>query len=231
MLSKLDGMESQDTLEDDVFSSTAKAERVKTVRYLTGATQLELANAAGISIATIRSWESGYHGGLTRHGAVKLLKGLESFHVVCSVNWLLSGAGTRPSTLDTLHQEVQLPKIPKEQLENELKNLSRCLAPTLSLIVPDDAMLPLYASGDCVLGPILSQKEALGLAAGTCCIVETEKYGLLVKTLIELNEHTITLVNSNLSAKKSDALLTQIKWLRIAPVTWHRKPIPMREGL
>lgn len=206
-----------------------RGERLKEVRAMARLKQVELAEAADLSVATIRLWETGKHGGLTRKGAAKVARALISFHINCSVDWLLGISEESPQMIeDPLSGKKITLNSALEKLESELNYFLSLHTPALYVTIQDEAMLPMHSKGDYVAGPEFLEMKDLALLQGEICIIETPQHGTLVRVVADIFADTITLIALNPSTATQNKFLSQIKWSKIAPVVWIRKSIPKR---
>jgi transcriptional regulator with XRE-family HTH domain len=82
----------------DELTKRERGERLKKLRSLSGYTSIGLAEAAGVSRASVSYWENGStNTGLTENGAEKIVKAVQLKNVRCSIEWLLYGLGSPPS--------------------------------------------------------------------------------------------------------------------------------------
>lgn len=209
---------------DNVISSIkdAATTRVKTLRLMTGFNRAEFSKHFEISQNTIQAWEQGKTK-LTEKGAKRLITAAKAVGVMCSIEWLLDGAGPAPFYFEE--------KSTSEHNENSTFNLDlsgeildvesfRLNNPgSIVYCANDNSMLPFYAAGDYVGGrQYQGNYPALN---GINCIVSCKEMGTFIRKLI-YNKNSFFLIATNLNSESNNLLIDNMKIDFLAPVIWHR---------
>ena len=148
----------------------ARAERLKRVRLMGGLSRREMCtNDSGLHPDTYKGWETARFGGLTERGAEKVVKRLGVSGVTVSVDWLLYGIGNAP------FEDLSCQSVSKATLSDQDRQIAKELLVfkeqenAVDMLIPDNAMAPLYLEGDVVAGLKCGQLQN---AIGHECIVQ-----------------------------------------------------------
>jgi transcriptional regulator with XRE-family HTH domain len=138
------------TMKDSVL--VARGLRLKLLRELADLTRDELAAIAKVSSASMSYWENATHSGLSHKGAERIVAAVSQRGIICSVEWLLLGSGSRPrrgdlrspktdvtDTLATVHAAVlaaqQQMAQARIQAEKALDEADRVIAMVLAGLI------------------------------------------------------------------------------------------------
>lgn len=220
-----------DKVEQEVFSpeAEARAERVKNLRKALGRlSRTKFANRLKIPRGTLQNWEEMRFGGLSEKGAKRLVKGLQSIGIGCTVAWLMHGVGDAPAILNSINNllyDSQELTHEEDIIAQELKIFHQLNPNAVDTIITDESMLPCFKLGDHVAGRRYFEKD-IEEAIGQPCIVQTTdpNTGTLVRLVEPGNRkglYTLTCTNSSTQGEK--ATLHDIKLFSAAPILWIRR--------
>lgn len=215
-----------------------RAKRLKVVRQMTGLTRQAFASKYGISFSNFQNWEGPRYGGLTEHGAEKVLAGCHAEGVEATLEWLMHGIEPGPHITEKFYRKnnLALPKnevvIQSENTELELITNELLLfkrnyqQQVLDMMVNDDGMYPQYKIGDYVAGRIFSGKNLMKLL-NLDCIIRLMDDTLVFRNLRHGSSETrFNLVCSNINTSVKKPVLYDVAIVSAAPVTWVRKKSP-----
>lgn len=218
-------MEKELTETNGQVRALTRASRLRRLRNLANLSRKELCQKSGININTLIGWEVGRHGGLTKAGARKFLDSIRAEGVICSEEWLLEGCNIEPYIIPAgpLFTDID-PESQLQQILEEIALLKTHHPDSVSIIIEDDSMMPIFKKTDLVCGRVVAF-ENIKPYLGECCIVLTENGSQMLRTItLGEDENTLSLLASNLSAESLQPLMLQnIKPIYVAPVIWHRK--------
>lgn len=211
-------------------------ERAKRVYYLRKSvlklSRAKFAEKHKIPSGSLQNWEDVRYGGLTEHGARKLIKAFKAEGIDCDINWLLYGRGDEP-VIQTLGGNLTLPdssnysltekNTPDEiALAEELKTFYRFHQNAVDTIIADDGLAPFFQAGYHVAGEKLFHQD-IARAIGMACIIQTQDGKLLVRQLEKAEQAGCY----NLSCTNPKSRLTNLENIKLfsaAPIIWIRKP-------
>lgn len=205
-------------------SPLARGERLRQARKLARLTLKAMSETGDINFNTLCGWEIGRHSGLTVKGAKKVVDCLAREGIDCALNWLLHGIGDPPSTRITHMISPALNEM-TEFLPKQIEVFQLQYPDFLSVILPDNTMLPHYAKGDFVAGkPLPIQK--LKLANGKVIIAKLANDEVLVRQLIiDTATGTCSLMASN--ASLGNPLLFDVRIREWSVILCHLKYDPI----
>src|SRR5437879_3432321 len=118
-------------------------DRLKRARLLAGiTTRREFAQRHGVSVNTLQSWEQG-KSALTVKGAQRLVTAFKKEGWLCSVEWLLKGAGLPPRHFDTGHSFLNEDLMQEEErIYKEIQFFKQNNSNAIVLTISDNAMEP-----------------------------------------------------------------------------------------
>ena len=132
-----------------VDSIKSRGARAKKLRNMANLTRKEMAEEGSININSLKNWEVGLAGGLSEKGALKIIRRVSQFGILCSLEWLMHGVGPTP----TIASPASLPV--KEEadrhLETEIKFLESSKNNFIHKISEDTQQTP-FKTGDLVAG-------------------------------------------------------------------------------
>ena len=73
-----------------------RAYRLKQLRMLSHLSRDKIKDRYGVPSGTIQNWENGRSNGLTKKGAVTMIKVFQAEGILCDFNWLYYGVGLQP---------------------------------------------------------------------------------------------------------------------------------------
>ncbi|MDR2267889.1 MAG: helix-turn-helix transcriptional regulator [Holosporaceae bacterium] len=208
-----------------------KGRRLRMVRALTGLSRQELYEKIGIATSTMDTWESG-RVELTEKSAERICLALRKVGIYCACEWLLTGAGIPPRTMDDVEKFVFLSnglsasndQLAIGKVSNKIppfidNDMGRELSFFLSLhensffhLVEEDSHGFRYRRGDCVAG-IETDIETL---VGKIIIAQLPNEETVLCKLIKTSENgsEVLLGKNNLRKKLKIAKAAQILWHR-----------------
>lgn len=190
---------------------------------LSGLTRKSFSKVAGLSVATLRSWEEpgiGRHG-ITAKGVSRLVNALNTLDVFCSIEWIMlgEGAGPRLLTASCIAPSSHTPHWSEEEsILRDLQSFKANNSEAVLLLVSDSEMAPWFVKGEYVGGSKKIGAEIHGMV-GYDCIVETGS-GLLLRRLGQhIADNTYVLFALNPDAAQASI---QASVLSAAEVVWRR---------
>lgn len=198
-------------------SPEERAVRLQKVRILAQLSRRELCEKSELNPSTYKGWEQARFGGLSQKGAEKIIAGLLSVGVVCSLDWLLNCTGSPPYFLN---ENLTL-KSPVDNILTELMDFEKAYDGGVFLRIKDDNMHPMYEIGDWVAG-IKATKNNIDSAINKNCIVKIKNGLSTVRYLRKSNkENHFYLLSSNLDSENPMGIETEIDFA--APILRHYK--------
>lgn len=216
-------------------SARSRGQRLKRLRNLANLPRKIIAEHYDININTLKGWEIGRHGGLTKKGAQHFLQLLSQHGVKCELEWLLFGTGA-PPTVHEIFSAASSTAEPNDdayfipdsepQCAHELA-LFQQQAPTLHFRVSDDAMAPKYQCGDYVAGIKRHDSHPLQVLH-LDCIVETTTGEILLRHVRDyVPPLHYTLLALNPYSTVAQPTRYEVPLRSAAPVIWHRRRDPV----
>jgi DNA-binding transcriptional regulator YiaG len=219
---------------DPKSTKNARARRVESVRGLTRLSRNDFAKKCGIPSGSFQNWETPRFGGLTEKAARRITTAIKSFGVHCSIEWLMFGIDPGPITDERLYLDGEL--IIKEprasylteddqttHIAEEVLLFRKHHASSLDYLVSNDAMEPIYKSGDYTAGPAYFNDQ-IDSCIDLDCIIKTKDGEIMLRTLkkgTQDQRYTLTCRNPNTAVENS--ILYDIALLSVAPVIWVRR--------
>lgn len=200
-----------------------RGKRACAIRKMLRFSREDLERRHGLPASTLRNWESARHGGMVESSARRLIPIFQKEGVTCRLEWLLYGIGDPPPGLD-MPLTASLTS-PKDRFIAQVLELFRQHYPNaMDAIVPDDAMLPLLARGDIVVGVRYLGAE-ISKALEQLCIVQTNEGEVLVR-MVHAGDgagvYHLSCINSQTSAARPAP--NNVKLFSAAPlIFWIRK--------
>lgn len=205
-------------------------DRLKVARNLLGLTRKEFGEHSGISVNTLRAWETGTNP-ISHRAAKKISEGFEKCGLQCPSEWILAGSGLAPREFNSLskHNNSLTIEVPAHSWDEELAifkeiQFFESLNPNAIVIaVSEDSMQPFYSIGEYV-GGIRTHNEELALLLGENCIITTLEGHVFVRKLQKgsKNDH-FTCYALNPNSTTEEPILYNIKLSYAAKIIWHRK--------
>lgn len=218
------------TIKKSINLNNERGERIKYIRKeLLSLSRNELTRRFNIPTGTIQNWEDARHGGLTEKGAIKFTEILASIGIKCEVEWLMYGLGKQPlqrheikSQISTINEKVSNKSI-IDQISDELSLFYMHSPFSIDMIVPDDAMEPMFLRGDVIAGKRTTSGEIKQLIKQICIFQTFTGLVLARKIMPGKREGYYDLIAIN-----RDSALTDIDYfdeliITAAPVQWIRR--------
>jgi transcriptional regulator with XRE-family HTH domain len=204
-------------------SPEMRALRLKRVRNLANLSRDQMCDDGEIKRNTLIGWECARFGGLTSHGAIKVLARITRERVHCTLEWLLDGIGPEPS-VNPLMQSDQLSEVSDEDvIGSELAFFMVRNLNAVHVIVKDEEMLPSFHVTDYVAGTKRMGKDIQHII-GRDCIVQLEDGRVLLRNVREGSyPDTYTLICTNPSITTKNSVIPNVRLVYAAPVIWHRR--------
>ncbi|NKB46607.1 MAG: hypothetical protein GKR77_02360 [Legionellales bacterium] len=213
--------------EHDLASPSARAKRLKRLRQLANLSRQDLEKNYGIKYPTLKSWELGNYGGLTRKGAAKLLSIFAQHHVECHLEWLLYGKGAEPSLISSItvleHDAACSSEAEKELqwIQQELQCFRQHYQHSMVMHVNDDNMTPYFTQGEYIAGVKYYDVVAEQIL-GRACIVETVDGETLFRVVQKgQSKNKYNLVHYNLAS--INPVLYNQELISVTPIIWRRQ--------
>lgn len=201
--------------------------RLIQLRKLTGMNRRSFARKYGFSESTLRSWEKGLQTGLPSKSAEIVINAFHNECVECSLQWLMTGKGDKPSR--SVNQNIKKGKIkesPEEAFETVDKEVDffKKIHPEAQIYaVNDDSMLPNYKQQDVVAG-IRHYNSDIPKLIDKVCIVELETGAKLLRLIRSSTiPHRYNLYSLNPHTRVEKPFLYDIQISSAAPIIWIRR--------
>lgn len=223
----------------------SSARRIKSIRMFLGMSRKKFESITGISMGTVRAWESGQNP-LTLKGAERLEKTLQSYDINCKREWLLHGYGESPFIHSIQKNDLKTPMIPVKNPRNinnniisndflkenetvlkEVEFFKQVNTNSITLMVSDDGMEPFYCIGDFIGGNKFNTN--LDRFIGLNCIVQTKDGYVLCRRLGKnhlTNQYNLFCVNSMTKIMEPTIYNVDIQF--VAEIIFHRKKSTIR---
>lgn len=206
------------TTIDNPSSPEARGKRIRFIReHLISLTREEFCRDSNITAQSLKGWELGWGGGLSKQGAIKIIERAKELNSYCSESWLMHGIGRSASiiTKDLDIQDSDESHIAKELL------LFRELPNSIDTVIKDDGMIPFFYPGNYVGGIIVNNIEN---AIGKECIIIADNNEMFVRILKHGDEpalYDMVCLNESPYLVKKEIKNTAIKCA--APIIWIRR--------
>ena len=211
-------------ISDDQRVSAGR--RIKMARTLAGISRKDLDDKYGISIHTLQSWELGRNP-LTEKTASKLVEIFHNGGVSCSIQWLLEGLGKSPSLLDsefapypTINKDIAPLFAQENTIQKEIDFFKANNPNAVVIMVSDDAMEPVYSTGDFVGGIQYRDPLKINECIGHDCIIEIGDGTFFRRLMQRKNGYSLVCVNAQTEIDEPVIFAKNI--LAATPIIWHR---------
>lgn len=216
---------------------THSGERLRRARILAGiSTRREFEKKYRVSANTLQGWEQGKNP-LSKKGAKRIIEALKIEGLICSLEWLMHGAGVPPrpfemsimetsseTDLENLFSQLNLQE--EQAIYQELQTFKSHNPNPIIITISDDAMAPLYRVGDYVGGVRLSKPEDIQQHIGEPCIVELADHTILPRVIhADAESGLYTLSSINFQSKAAPLNIFNARIISAAPIVWHRRKL------
>lgn len=206
-------------------TNTSINSRIKLIRSQLGYSRRIFSEKFGISAATLQAWEDGINE-ISPKSIDRYISCLNKEGISVTHEWLMTGKGAHPELIPLTNKKISLKTesfFEDEIILKEVDFFERINKNPVIVLVPDDAMHPLYSVGDYVGGNFVTGKEANNFI-GLNCIIIVEDGTLYIRKLKQGHtENSFNLIGTNLDSCLPDAFMTGCKVISIAEIVWHRK--------
>ncbi len=200
-----------------------KGKRVKLLCSMANMTRRQLAKFTGIGYTTLQYWEEGTASGLSEKGAVKLIDTFNKLGVVCSLQWLLEGAGAPPAFADDKGQASNSLEIDKA-VQAEIAFFEQTNTNSTTLQMTDDSMSPLFELGD-IVGGVKQYGDTIKQLSYKPCIIETNDGNKTCRILIYSPlKGEYASVCHNIKTDSQPIYHAKLDIKSAAQIVWIRKP-------
>jgi len=216
---------------------THSGDRLRRARILAGiATRREFEKKYHISANTLQGWEQGKNP-LSKKGAKRIIEALKSEGLICSIEWLMEGAGMPPRPFEMLNANLSLEQDLQKTLTDidlseetaiyqELQTFKKHNPNPIIITVSDDGMEPHYRTGDYVGGTRLFTAESIAPYLGQVCIVELSDHTILPRHIHPGRKpNTYTLSCTNHQSRGTSLNIFDTTIISAAPILWHRRKL------
>ena len=221
-------------IQPNFINTEAKAKRLKSARALTGLSRRQIEQLYNISENTFRLWEnpSSIGKGLSEKGAARVADMLKKAGIICTIEWLLYGAGDGPKAHSDILNNVVTPlenifNVPEvkwsdEIILEEIEAFRRLNPDPIAIRVNDDSMEPYLQQGDYVAG---NRKYGHDMEkyVGLICIIETADCTQICRRLDKDKNNTFILSCLNHNTRVDQPVVYGVKCHSVAQVVWIRK--------
>lgn len=211
-----------DLTKYDVLNSTPelKARRLKSARLMTGLSAEHFSKQCELSASTLRGWERPHsRQGLTIKGAQLLSQGFNKLGVKCDSTWLLYGVGDGPKLIRT--NEINSGNNFEANIMKEACLFEKINKNSITLLLPDDSMLPTYKCND-VVGGIKSNFFNTLINQNAIVKIKNDKR-IFVRTIIQSkfsDRFDLMCLNFNYPFENNFIKSVDIEFA--AKIIWHR---------
>jgi transcriptional regulator with XRE-family HTH domain len=221
------------TVIDDKSTPEARAERVKRLRNLANLSRKQMCEGSDININTLKGWEIARYGGLPRDGAEKIVIRVAREGVIATTDWLLYEIGTGPHLITNLHHAQQTahsapPDLQQDDealITEELLLFRKHFKSTVSLLIADYAMEPIYKPREWVAG-VKFYQEQMPRLIGQDCIVQLKNGRILLRNLQQgSKDGCYNLVSNNPQTTSQEAIIENVQPNYAAPVMRHYRKL------
>lgn len=202
------------------------AQRLKYIRALLRLTRAYLHKHYGLPEVTLKSWENGT-AKLTPTGAQRCVEIYRNEGLILSEDWILEGVGLDPKSTITVSDYFSTPSNTIISVEDDEVAMLRDAnafkeshSNAVVMLVPNDAMLPLFSPGDYVGGKLRTGR-AITDAIDKVCIVYLKSGEKLVRRVLQQGVH-YNLTTLNPMARGVEPILANVEIESVAPIIWHR---------
>jgi transcriptional regulator with XRE-family HTH domain len=214
---------------------THSGDRLRRARILAGiSTRREFEKKYQISANTLQGWEQGKNP-LSKKGAKRIIEALKIEGLICSLEWLMSGAGVPPRPFEMTHNTfapadmenffAQLSLHEEQAIYQELQTFKTHNPNAIIITISDDTMEPQFHADDYVGGIRFSKPEDIAQYVGQACIVELADHTILPRYLHADETGNYTLSCTNFQSKNPPLNIFNARILSAAPILWHRKKL------
>ncbi|GAB4392678.1 MAG: helix-turn-helix transcriptional regulator [Gammaproteobacteria bacterium] len=207
-------------------------QRLKYIREeLLKLSRVKIFDKYGLSADTLAAWENGKLK-LSEKGLERCIKIYNAENLIVTREWLLTGKGLSPKFSLELNRyfktnPTEKPNQPFDDTMLMVKEIDffQSLAPhSVTALVPNDDMLPLYAAGDHVGGRLRYAKE-IATCIGKDCIVKTQDGATYIRRIAKNTKaqgYNLVCLNPAWNGNP-EPVLFNVKLEAAAPIIWHRR--------
>lgn len=218
-------------MSDDQSSPLERGKRLKLLRSMTGLSKKEFCKKYKISSTSLHYWENAASNGISKKGALKVVKNLHMDGVHCTIAWLSHGLGIHPQFIDVRYAENITVSDDQEALNisdikiihYEIERFRQLNSGAIAFAIVDDGMDPFYRINDYVGGK--RQLTNFNRFIDQDCIIETEDKQLFCRRFAAGNLagfYNLYCVNPKTSVYPP--ILYNVKIISVVPITrlWRR---------
>ena len=209
--------------------------RLQFLRFLTKYSRKDFAERINTPLNTLKRWEIAHETGLPQAQAKRLIMIFQEHHIVCSLDWLMTGKGEipvihkdfSPTTKEELLEKIKArpeQASEKSRMKAERDFFCQMNPNAVYMFVEDDAMEPFYCENDIVAGECHYANSRMSVV-GKVCIIELlsgDRVLRYVSKKYQKNKTTfydLICLNTDLT-DPVNYYAVEIK--SAAPVVWHR---------
>lgn len=220
-------------MSNDTLAKKTPGERLKYIREnLLKLSRADVFTKYGMSPDTLAAWENGKIQ-VSEKGIEKCIKIYTAENLIVSREWLLTGEGLAPNFSFDLNRYFKtLPnQIPGEKIDDNINLIKeidffRSLSSnSVTGLVPNNDMLPLYSQGDYV-GGRLRYAENIKDCIGKDCIIMTKDGAMYIRRIMKSHNnlgYNLVCINPEWHGNQ-EPVLYNIEIECAAPIIWHRRP-------
>lgn len=224
--------------EDPRSNKEARARRLESLRGLTRLSRQDFAKKCGVKPGSFQNWEGPRFGGLTEKAAKKILRGIKSLGIHCTLEWLMYGIGPGPQIDERLYLgdstlNVKEPSAIYVCSNEEIQRIAKELLlfrqhypDTIDFVVADDGMEPCYKIGEYVAGKLCHHNDIETLV-GLDCVIKNIDGDIILRNLKKgSTQGRYTLVCTNPRTTVEKPTLYDVELIAAAPIMWIRRRDP-----
>lgn len=201
------------------------AKRIKVARVLSGLSRKQLCDKYNLNEHTYQSWEQAKVN-FSKHNADRLSDLFRKENVICTAEWLLTGLGVQPTNMleyqkNDEAQNNQLNSF--EIIEKEVSTFEQLNKDSITCVIIDDALAPIFKPHDRV-GGIITNEEDYNLFFNQPCIVRLPDERVFVRIFTPGNqERKYNLWSSNQQTTAKEPIISNTNVSLVAPIAWWRR--------
>lgn len=208
----------------DSSSPSEKAERVKRIRNLANLSREQFCNQGTVNPFTLKGWELGRHGGVSKAGASRIVDRVAKEGVVCSVEWIMTGAPPEPYIMPTSNSNSEL-TLSDEKILKEISLFQNMHQNAVFCEITDDALSPHLLPGDYVAGVKHVDDEIKNVLERNCIILTSDNKQVVRYLKQGTKAGFYNLISTNVNTQAPDAIYTDTKIKFAAPILRHYRKI------
>lgn len=196
-----------------------RGERIRLARQLVSITRIKLSEKYGINTHTLRSWEKGANC-ISEKKANLLANIFKKEGLDISQDWILTGNNANYLELENAKIKEVINLQGDIKIFNEIEYFNNQVPKSITTLITDNALSPLFIKGDYV-GGILADPHEYKELEGLCCIITLSTQQIISRKIISMSEKTAFVCSINPLAKLSTPDNEIVEFSNVALITRH----------